>query len=171
MRCADSRPRRVVATLTPISRSTNKMSRSAMKRAFHESVRNNLFYLTSRGLTEAEASTMIVNRFIEPLDQRAADGIRRRNESTDRTADGRFRRVSLLFDARFPLVANTPVAVPTYSAKSPLPDLTVSVGKSTFLQDNDDSKYISADSWAPQPATSGFDARKFRGVPRRARRA
>ncbi|MDP7205695.1 MAG: SufD family Fe-S cluster assembly protein, partial [Pirellulaceae bacterium] len=26
-----------------------------------------LFYLTSRGLTEAEASTMIVNGFIEPL--------------------------------------------------------------------------------------------------------
>ncbi|MCG8584788.1 MAG: SufD family Fe-S cluster assembly protein, partial [Pirellulales bacterium] len=26
-----------------------------------------LFYLTSRGLTEAEASTMIVNGFVEPL--------------------------------------------------------------------------------------------------------
>ena len=26
-----------------------------------------LFYLTSRGLTESEASTMIVNGFIEPL--------------------------------------------------------------------------------------------------------
>jgi len=26
-----------------------------------------MFYLTSRGLTEAEASTMIVNGFIEPL--------------------------------------------------------------------------------------------------------
>jgi Fe-S cluster assembly protein SufB len=26
-----------------------------------------LFYLTSRGLTEREASTMIVNGFIEPL--------------------------------------------------------------------------------------------------------
>ena len=39
---------------------------------------------------------MIVNGFIEPLGQRAADGIRRRDEPADRAADGRLGRVSRL---------------------------------------------------------------------------
>ena len=47
-----------------------------------------LFYLMSRGLTEDEASGMIVSGFIEPFTG-AADGVRGRDEPADRAADGR----------------------------------------------------------------------------------
>ena len=35
-----------------------------------------LFYLMSRGMTEDEAMAMIVRGFVEPIAQRAADGVR-----------------------------------------------------------------------------------------------
>ncbi len=47
-----------------------------------------LFYLMSRGPTETEASTMIVNGFIEPLVKRVTDGICRRAESLDTASNG-----------------------------------------------------------------------------------
>ena len=43
------------------------MFRLATKLVSRALARSRLFYLTSRGMSEAEASTMIVNGFIEPL--------------------------------------------------------------------------------------------------------
>ena len=48
-----------------------------------------LFYLRSRGLSEAEASTLIVSRLHRAAGQRAADGIRRRDEQAHPASDGR----------------------------------------------------------------------------------
>ena len=47
-----------------------------------------IFYLASRGIPEAEAAGMIVNGFIEPITKELADGIRRRDEPADPAADG-----------------------------------------------------------------------------------
>jgi Fe-S cluster assembly scaffold protein SufB len=51
-----------------------------------------LFYLMSRGLTEPEATAMIVAGS-PSRSSRAADGVRRRAQPADRAADGRERRV------------------------------------------------------------------------------
>ncbi len=59
---------RKAAVITyPYIEISNKMCPLDTKPAFLASARNKLFYLMSRGLSEAEASTMIVNGFIEPL--------------------------------------------------------------------------------------------------------
>ena len=47
----------------------------------------------SRGLNEADATTMVVSGFIEPLGKRIAHGICSGNESIDPTSNGWFRRV------------------------------------------------------------------------------
>ncbi len=52
-----------------------------------------LFYLTSRGLTEAEAATMIVSGFIEPLVKELPMEYAVGDEPADRVADGRDRGV------------------------------------------------------------------------------
>ena len=49
-----------------------------------------LFYLMSHGISEEEASKLIVNGFIEPITKEVADGVRGRDEPPDRAADGRF---------------------------------------------------------------------------------
>ena len=48
-----------------------------------------LFYLMSRGIGEETATSMIVNGFIEPIGERATDGICHRDEPTDSAPDGR----------------------------------------------------------------------------------
>ena len=47
-----------------------------------------LFYLMSRGLSEQQAMSMIVNGFIEPVTRTLAHGVRRRMEPAHRIADG-----------------------------------------------------------------------------------
>ena len=51
----------------PTSRSTRTTSTSATRRPSRKIGEEQLFYLKSRGLAEAEATTMIVNGFIEPI--------------------------------------------------------------------------------------------------------
>ena len=53
-----------------------------------------LFYLMSRGLSEVEASAMIVNGFIEPITRELPDGVRRGAQPPDRAPDGRRDRLS-----------------------------------------------------------------------------
>ena len=53
-----------------------------------------LFYLMSRGLTEQQATAMIVNGFIEPITQDAADGVRGRAEPADRAEHGGLGRMT-----------------------------------------------------------------------------
>ena len=52
-----------------------------------------LFYLTSRGLTDNEASGMIVNGFIEPVAKELPMEFAVETESSDQFADGRFGRL------------------------------------------------------------------------------
>ena len=53
-----------------------------------------LFYLMSRGLTEAEASAMIVCRLRRADHEGASAGVRRRDEPADPAPDGRLRRLT-----------------------------------------------------------------------------
>ena len=48
-----------------------------------------LFYLMSRGLTEQQATAMIVNGFIEPVTRTLPDGVRGRVVPPDRAQHGR----------------------------------------------------------------------------------
>ena len=50
-----------------------------------------LFYLMSRGLSEAEASAMIVSGFVEPITKELPARVRGRDEPADPAADGRQR--------------------------------------------------------------------------------
>ena len=53
-----------------------------------------LFYLMSRGLSEEQAMSMVVNGFIEPVTRTLPDGVRRRVEPPDRAANGGLGRLS-----------------------------------------------------------------------------
>ena len=53
-----------------------------------------LFYLRSRGLTEQQATAMIVNGFIEPIVEDAPDGVRGRAVAPHRAQHGRRSRLS-----------------------------------------------------------------------------
>ena len=67
LRRPDSRLRRAAATPIPTSKSTSRTCQVGHEASVSRIGEEQFFYLMSRGLTEAEASTMIVNGFIEPL--------------------------------------------------------------------------------------------------------
>ena len=71
-----------------------------------------LFYLRSRGLTEQQATAMIVNGFIEPIVEDAADGVRGRAVAPDRAQHGRRGRLDR------PLHTMTTRSQPTPRARS-----------------------------------------------------
>ncbi len=67
LRRLDPRLHAAAATPTLTSRSTSKDVQVGHEASVSRIGEEQLFYLMSRGLSEAEASTMIVNGFIEPL--------------------------------------------------------------------------------------------------------
>ena len=67
LRRADSRRGTAAATPTRTSRSTSTNVDIGHEASVSKIGEEQLFYLMSRGLSEAEASAMIVNGFIEPL--------------------------------------------------------------------------------------------------------
>ena len=60
-------PATAAATRIRISKSKSRTCRSSHEASVSRIGEEQLFYLQSRGLTEAEASSMIVSGFIEPL--------------------------------------------------------------------------------------------------------
>ncbi len=69
-----------------------------------------LFYLMSRGLSESEASTMTSSAALLSRWSGTADGIRRRNESPDPTADGRFDWLNASWPLLYNLAGSSPLS-------------------------------------------------------------
>ena len=67
LRRADPRSARAAATRIRTSKSTSRTCRSSTRPASRGSAKSSSSTCMSRGLTEAEASSMIVSGFIEPL--------------------------------------------------------------------------------------------------------
>ena len=67
LRRPDPRPDKAAATPIRTSKSKSRTCTIGHEASVSRIGEEQLFYLMSRGLTEAEASTMIVNGFIEPL--------------------------------------------------------------------------------------------------------
>ena len=91
LRRADSRSARAAATRIRTSKSKSRTCKSSHEASVSRIGEEQLFYLQSRGLTRGRSQHDDRQRLHRAAGERAADGIRRRNEPADRAADGRQR--------------------------------------------------------------------------------